>query len=178
MGCVIKLLSAEYQQQLRILHAGRPWGYGGYKYGKAVSDLAKSVNARTVLDYGCGIGTLKLALQLEPLIVYEYDPGVIEKDSPPKPADILVCTDVLEHIEPDYFHAVLDHMQQLMLNAGFVVISTREAKSVLPDGRNAHLIVRDFDWWIKMLSRRWKFELKVSNEADQIAAVLRNRRKA
>ena len=31
----------------------------------------------------------------------------------------------------------------------FIVLSTREAKKTLSDGRNAHLIVKSPIWWIK-----------------------------
>ena len=39
--------------------------------------------------------------------IKEYDPAIPGKDSLPEPADIVVCSDVLEHIEPNYLLNVL-----------------------------------------------------------------------
>ena len=51
----------------------------------------------------------------------------------------MICTDVLEHIEPDCLQAVLGHLRQVSREYTFVNISTRAAVKSLHDGRNAHL---------------------------------------
>ena len=66
----------------------------------------------------------------------------------PKPCEMVVCTDVLEHVEPDKLDAVMDHIFRLTGKLAYFVISTRFANAVLPDGRNAHLSIHDADWWI------------------------------
>jgi hypothetical protein len=114
-----------------------------------VRELISQVAAVTVLDYGCGRG--ELAKVLSPQRVSEYDPGIAGKDGMPKPCDLVVCTDVLEHIEPDRLGNVLDHLTVLAGKALYLVIATRPAQAVLPDGRNAHLIVRDAAFWLDKL---------------------------
>ena len=48
---------------------------------------------------------------------------VLEKFSrPPKPADILLCTDVLEHVEPEKTEEVLRHIKSLTLNVATSLI--------------------------------------------------------
>jgi hypothetical protein len=160
-----KLLSPEYREQLQFMHlcAERNWGSSGHAWAGRVKALAHHVQARSILDYGSGAGTLK------PLLfgfnVSEYDPGIPGKDNPPEPADLIVCTDVMEHIEPECLESVIAHIHQLTKRAAFFVIATREAHAILPDGRNAHLIVRRGKWWIKML-RRWRWRLAVRSLED------------
>jgi hypothetical protein len=45
-----------------------------------------------------------------------------------------------------------------MLKCGYFVISTIEAKSILSDGRNAHLIVEDKEWWKATLGVHFSLE--------------------
>lgn len=166
----MELISPEYQEQLRLLHASRVWGAGGHKYADAARQLACAVGAADVLDYGCGAGTLKPALADYP--VREFDPGIIGKDGLPDPADLVVCSDVLEHIEPHCLDAVLDHLFGLTRKACFAVIATRPAHKTLPNGRNAHLIVRPVKWWLAWLGTKpWNVNL-VERFEDQIVVHL------
>ena len=82
----------------------------------------------------------------------EYDPAIVGKDQEPEPADLVVCTDVLEHIEPDYLDEVLLHLRTKVKKRLFFAISLRPAGKTLADGRNAHLIVESAEWWLDRLS--------------------------
>lgn len=143
-------ISASYVDQQKALHA-RPQGYGGkgYEWAPAVVELVKQVGASSVLDYGCGQGSLVTALRsrLFGVRLSEYDPAIDGKDGLPTFADLVVSCDVLEHIEPDKLDAVLAHLKQLARKAVFVVIALRPSNKTLPDGRNAHLILESSEWW-------------------------------
>lgn len=147
------LISDEYREQLRTLHKGK-WGDEGHLWTQRVLDMVKRTGATSVLDYGCGKGTLRPTLP-HTLDVREYDPAIPGKDSPPAPADLLVSFDVLEHIEPDKLDAVLGHMHTLAVKGAFVVVATKAARAKLPDGRNAHLIIERPLWWTEKLSAVW-----------------------
>ena len=150
----MSLISAEYRALNVSLHESRPdYGTGGHKCADVVSKLSLSIGARSILDYGAGKGTL--AKCFLPGTVAQYDPCIPGLDSRPAPADLVVCTDVLEHIEPDYLDAVLDDIASLTKMAVFFVIATRPAKKILADGRNAHLIQEPPSWWLPQLERRW-----------------------
>lgn len=145
------LISPTYTALQRELHA-RPNGYGGKgdKWAPAVARLAEDLGCSSILDYGCGQGSLVKALRpLAPAVIRldEYDPAIPGKDGRPSFADLVVCTDVLEHIEPDRLTRVLAHLQMLARKAVFVVIATRPSNKTMTDGRNAHLIIEDDDWW-------------------------------
>lgn len=145
------VISPEYQALQVELHA-RPKGYGGKgdKWASAVRSLLTRFDAYSVLDYGCGEGALKRALQ--PMCdsrfhLREYDPAIAGKNGWPDFADLVVCTDVLEHVEPDRLATVLAHLKILARKAVFVVIATRPSNKTLADGRNAHLILESSAWW-------------------------------
>lgn len=139
------LVTPSYKKQLERLHKTTKWGNDGAKHAAAVKDLVEKIKPDTILDYGCGKGALAEALK--PVRCMGYDPGIPGKDQPPKPADLVICTDVLEHIEPDRLETVLKHIWNLTGKAAYLVIATRPAKARLPDGRNAHLIIQNEDWW-------------------------------
>lgn len=145
------LISAAYLEEQRKLHAS-PRGYGqrGDKWASAVLRLAGKYEATSILDYGCGAGNLVKAIRPRlprSVRISEYDPAIAGKDATPSFADLVVCTDVLEHIEPERLDAVLAHLKMLARKAIFAVIATRPAKKLLSDGSNAHLIIQDSGWW-------------------------------
>lgn len=153
------LISPDYAKQNRELHAN-PRGFGGdgKKHAERVLEYAGKIGARSVCDYGCGEGTLKKALRALKFegFVAEYDPGMPGKESLPKPAHLLACTDVLEHIERDRLDAVLRHQFAVAEIGAFMTIATRPANKILPDGRNAHLIQETPAWWLdKLRSVGW-----------------------
>ena len=135
------LVSDEYREQLKLLH--RKWeSFGsGSKYR---GEFIGSLGYKDILDYGCGKGRLGTNKK--------YDPALPEFSEEPEPADLVVCTDVLEHIEPECLDNVLRHIRSKMLKAGYFTIGCSPAAKKLSDGRNAHLIIRPPEWWVEKLS--------------------------
>jgi len=132
------------------LHS-RPNGYGGKgnKWADGVRALIQRFGATSVLDYGCGEGSLVKALSADKgnVRLSEYDPAIPGKNGRPEFADLVVSTDVLEHVEPELLDRVLAHLRLLARKAVFVVIATRPSNKTMADGRNAHLIVESAEWW-------------------------------
>lgn len=155
------LISPQYLAEQRLLH-GRPEGYGGKgrRWSDMVLELAMRLPAcQTILDYGCGQGSLALELRRRGVRakISEYDPAIEGKDRPPSPAHLVVCTDVLEHVEPEKIDAVLEHLWLLSVHGLFVVISLVETSKTLSDGRQAHILLRTERWWReKMLELGWQ----------------------
>lgn len=148
------LITPEYRSLNGQLHSANPdFGAHGHKWGPVIEKFADKIRAKRILDYGAGKCTL--ALSMPHLPIFNYDPAIDGLDGEPEPADLVTCTDVLEHIEPDCLDAVLDHMQALAINAVFLIIATRPARKELPDGRNAHLIQKRIAWWLPHLMSRW-----------------------
>lgn len=164
------LATADYRRQLQEKHATSVWGKHGHSHAPEISAFLHEIGGRSVLDYGCGRATLAKALPH--VKTFEYDPGVIGKHHLPKVADLVVCTDVLEHIEPPLLDGVLRHIYLLASRGAYLVIATREAREKLPDGRNAHLIVEPPAWWIDKLRQQGWADLR-SEERKGLCVWLR-----
>lgn len=141
-------ISEAYREQNRALHRNRDYGAYGDKHRK----IASRYHTGTALDYGCGKATLDLPG------IKRYDPAIKGMDKAPEPADLVVCTDVLEHVEPEFLDNVLDDLRRVTKDVLLVAVSTKPAKKVLPDGRNAHLIVKPAEWWEAKLAERFHVE--------------------
>jgi 2-polyprenyl-3-methyl-5-hydroxy-6-metoxy-1,4-benzoquinol methylase len=142
-------MTPAYREEQERLH-GLPNGYGGRgrKWAADVHEIAGLYRCASILDYGCGQGSLAVALAgLGWADVREYDPAVPGKDELPAPADLVVCTDVLEHIEPACIWNVMEHLKSVTKQACFMVVSLVETAKTLSDGRQAHILLRPQPWW-------------------------------
>ncbi len=148
------LISPEYAELNRRLHQENvAYGVSGGKYADEILKIANRLKTHSILDYGCGKGFLGVELAKKGYPIWEYDPAIPEKKASPRPADIVACTDVLEHIEPERLAHVLDDLKRCVKQIGYFVIHTGPAQKTLADGRNAHLIQQPKDWWVKQLNK-------------------------
>ncbi len=151
------MISYEYKQLLQRKHNDKPWGGTGDRWVPLVLPLLNECppGPITILDFGCGRSTFKPGIEaLHPdVIVTEYDPGVLGKDSlPMKPVDFVVCTDVMEHVERKYVEITLRTINWLAIRGVFFNIDTAPSKSLLPDGRNTHITIEPAEWWQERLN--------------------------
>jgi len=148
---VAPTISAEYIKQNRLLHEQNPtYGVSVLNHLDTIKKLYEVTESKSLMDYGCGKGQLAKNLDFP---IWEYDPAILGKDNAPHPADLVICVDTLEHIEPDYLAATLTDLARCIQKIGFLVISTTAAIKTLPDGRNTHLIVEGKDWWREKLEQ-------------------------
>lgn len=164
------LISAEYREQNAQLHRENlAYGVGGAKHADMVRKLREVTKATSILDYGSGKGLLAKELDFP---IWEYDPAIPGKDQDPKPAELVICTDVLEHIEPQMLQNVLSDLKRLVRLVGYFVIHTGPANKTLPDGRNTHLIQKDEHWWRKKLASYFAVNkvLKAGNEITVVVS--------
>lgn len=146
------MISDNYRAQLTQLHTERPdFGTSSVMYAPIVQKLIAQFKPRQFVDYGCGKQALKPHV---PIPYIPYDPAIPEISAPPGPADFVMTSDVLEHLEPEYLDSVLDDLQRITRKVGFHVVHTGAALHHLPDGRNAHIIQEPAEWWLpKFLER-------------------------
>lgn len=154
------LASPEYVKEQQALHAKGNYGVTARKYGEMVSRLVDEWGVDTLLDYGCGSNlSLRETLSPQRAIRYQaYDPGVPDYAEHPEPSELVVCVDVLEHIEPDFLEDVLDDLESLAEVGLFCTVHTGPAGKVLSDGRNAHLIQRPPEWWLPKFMERFSLQ--------------------
>jgi hypothetical protein len=152
------LISDEYRALNRRLHEDVPsYGTTAGSSAKNILSMARGYEAERVLDYGCGKCILARTIGHR-IPVVNYDPALPEHAGLPLPEDFVACLDTLEHVEPDKLADVLGHLRYLMKKAGFFTISLRPSSKTLADGRNAHLIVENKEWWLQQLRAYFEIE--------------------
>lgn len=122
-----------------------------YGTGGAFASKILEFEPDSVLDYGCGKGGLVKYLLSKGVRAVGYDPNVFEYQQRPTKQDMLISTDVLEHIPENELSIVLADMLSYKPRLMFHVISNRKASRILPDGTNAHKTVKDTLWWFDKL---------------------------
>ena len=158
----LTMISDEYKDTLKAAHAehGGKWGTtGGRNFGpRLVQFLKERQDVKTVLDFGCGQRTLEEYVKKEmperyAILKWEnYDPGINAfSQLPDKQYDLIVSSDVLEHVEPTELDQTLQWMYQHTRYYWFHLIACDPCYTKLPDGRNAHLIVQEPEWWVERL---------------------------
>lgn len=166
----MKTITEEYIKLNKQLHEQRSsYGTSSGKWVSLVQQLCVKYNTTSVLDYGCGKGLLQKNLPFE---ILQYDPAIEEHSARPTPRDIVVCTDVLEHIEPECLDAVLDDLKNLTNKVALLNVATRKAVKTLPDGRNAHLIVQPKSWWLPKIEERFNVIKTVQDIPNREFSVL------
>lgn len=140
-------------------HHARDESFGshGYRWARRVLDLAEETGSRTVLDYGCGKGTLarRLKEMKAPLEVREHDPGVPGKEAPPDPAHLVVCTDVLNFVPEAELPGVLGHIAGLAGRAVLLTIPIHEPERVRPNRGPVPCHIWQPERWLPLLRAVW-----------------------
>lgn len=152
-------ISTSYLDAQRTLHERPDYGIASLFWGAHVAGLIGDLKATRLLDYGSGKGRLVdgMSEYLEwPVTVQCYDPAIPDYSHEPEPAELVVCLDVLEHIEPVHLNAVLDDLKRCTLDTGFFTVATGPAVKTLPDGRNAHLIQEGIEYWLPRIWKRFR----------------------
>ena len=146
----------ELIDQYREIHASRVYGATSVKNLRFLRPEIRLLRPQSILDYGCGQSRLLEALELGyPVERRRYDPAIPDyAEKPSAPADLLINVDVLEHIEEADLDTVLAEMRALCREA-IIIVDTKPAKAVLPDGRNAHVTLRPRAWWQAKISEHF-----------------------
>lgn len=170
----MKLISDAYLEQNRKLHEQGSFGISGHLWAARIASLAEMFHCHTILDYGCGRQTLRDALKGRDFEVRGFDPAIPGLDAPPEKADLVACTDVLEHIEPEFLESVIAEIARCAAKTVFLVVHTGPAVKTLPDGRNAHLIQQPYAWWLPKFAAHWEhFSERVGDNAFWYAGKVR-----
>lgn len=146
--------------QYRIMHSSGQYGTSSAKMASILAKEIKHVKPRTILDYGCGQTRLYDRLVDKDLIDLrilwlKYDPAIEQLSSLPEtPVDLVICTDVLEHIPQHLFDAVLLKIKRIS-DKVFFGICCIPAINVLPNGLNCHLTIEPPNWWDNLLHKHF-----------------------
>jgi len=129
------------------------------EYKHNIFEIIKNNNVKTILDYGCGkakfhsilFNNKKVPGSPMDINITSYDPAVAQfSNKPTGQYDLVLCIDVMEHIQEDKVDEVLKDIFTYS-NKIFLTITCYPAKQFLTNGKNAHYTVKDPDWWKEKL---------------------------
>lgn len=142
----------EYADSLKKLHEGKAFGNRANIPDEVIRCI-NEYNVQSILDFGCGKGNVVAALKekFPNLEIYGYDPGREGFDTLPDKVDMIISTDVLEHVEPELLDETLRDLANRTNKVMYHLIACHPAKKSLQDGRNAHLIIEKPSWWQEKL---------------------------
>lgn len=147
-------MNGEMLEQYKQLHSTRKYGSSSKKVAPEILAHIRILRPDSVIDYGCGQSILPdLIAQSGVPLVKRYDPAIpAYADRPKRSFDLLVNVDVLEHIPEPEIDDVISDMAAMAKHA-IIVIDTRVAKTILPNGQNAHATIRPNSWWRDRLAK-------------------------
>ena len=141
-------ISQSYQNLLVESHNNKFFSGGSQKFNFIANYITADIS--TILDFGCCWGELvdKISTEYPNINCQGYDPGVSRFMSlPNKPSDMLICLDVLEHIELEFLESNLQLIDTLFTKKAVLLVACYPAGKYLPNGKNAHLIIENDQWW-------------------------------
>lgn len=134
------------------------------KHIPEIGRLCKLLGCTDALDYGCGkawfwnLEHWKAILDNDLRSIKLYDPAIPEYEEIPEGRyDMVICTDVLEHIHPEQTNDFLKTLFLYSRRALFLNVSTKPAKKKFKDGTNLHINLRSRQEWDKKImdTRNW-----------------------
>lgn len=128
-------------------------------------------SGETVIDFGCGCGRPAKWFQNQGLIVSAVDiahncldPGLINEldfvianlwDLPPMYAKYGYCTDVMEHIPPNYVDITLKNIKRSCDKVFFQIATFKHNFRTNTFNEELHLTVMPAGWWKEKLEDLW-----------------------
>jgi hypothetical protein len=148
------VITDQYKKQLELM-ADKKAFKGKSVFYNEIKQFISERGPSSILDFGCAQGNLieLIKKDFSNMLIDGYDPGVAKFSTVPNQQyDCLLSNDVLEHIEPAYLDETLRKIDNYFTKSAWIIIACYPAKKLLPDGRNAHLIVNTPTWWLDKIS--------------------------
>jgi hypothetical protein len=140
------MISESYKKLNEELHkSDETFGISGSRYAEIARALSQW-GRKPILDYGCGKAILEYTVG-PAYKVTNYDPCIEKYSARPEPHPVVFCTDVMEHVEPEFVEDVLADVRRLTTESAFFAICVSPALKTLSDGRNAHISLHPIEWW-------------------------------
>jgi hypothetical protein len=167
----MSVLDSSLIAQYAELHRGARYGDSACAYKRTLDLALLELRPRVVLDYGCGQSDLSAHIQVGAAF-HRYDPAIPALAKlPVTRADLVINTDVMEHIPKADADDVLADIRRISARAVFV-IATRPALTILPNGENAHCTIMPAKWWLRKIARRFDGANIVYESPGRICAII------
>lgn len=142
-----------------------------HKHIPYIAILVQEYDLNSILDYGCGKAQFwkenphwramfEWTGTHREHALWLYDPGINETPAQEKRAwlaihntlplgryDLVVCTDVLEHVPEGDIPYTLDTILSKSRKFVYLNVSCYPATKTFPDGTNIHVTIKSRTWW-------------------------------
>ena len=170
------ITNKNYVEQYKLLNDKNKFYYESnlsiFNMINEISLFIDYLKPKNILDYGCGNGILlKLLKHKYPKINIDgYDPAIKEFSViSNNHYDMIINTDVLEHIPKNDICDVLNHIKSLSNNV-FFCLHHGKAWTILPNGENAHITIEPKEWYHNLMRNYFDIiiPLKARNPINSI----------
>ena len=166
---------ASYLDEYKLLHKNLPsFGSGACIYMPEICLVIDYLKPKTVLDFGCGKGNLikELVHRYPTIEFYGYDPAIPGRDVLTiEKADLVINTDVLEHIPENVLPGIVAKIASISDNA-FLGLHHALAYTILPNGENAHCTVKPPQWYYALFSKYYESPYPLPGRKIELSAVI------
>ncbi|TXJ37772.1 methyltransferase domain-containing protein [Brachyspira aalborgi] len=153
------ITNKNYVEQYKILNDKNKFYYESnlsiFNMVNEISLFIDYLKPKNILDYGCGNGVLLKLLRHKytKINIDGYDPAIKEFSIiPNNHYDMIINTDVLEHIPKSDIADVVNHIKSLSNNV-FFCLHHGKAWTILPNGENAHITIEPKEWYHNLMKK-------------------------
>ena len=170
------ITNKNYVEQYKLLNDKNKFYYESnlsiFNMINEISLFIDYLKPKNILDYGCGNGILlKLLKHKYPKINIDgYDPAIKEFSViSNNHYDMIINTDVLEHIPKNDIADVVNHIKSLSNNV-FFCLHHGKAWTILSNGENAHITIEPKEWYHNLMRNYFDIiiPLKARNPINSI----------
>ena len=125
---------------------------------KIVKELIHETKSKTLLDFGCGKGDQytieKSHMGWGGILPHLYDPAIEKYNKAPEGTfDGVLCIDVIEHVPEFLIEKTLNSIYSYAKKFVYFAIPTYKASLQLPNGENAHITLKERQWWSRAIEK-------------------------
>lgn len=117
-----------------------------------LQDIVTLLKPKSILDYGCGKGLALSSLKsyTPEIRLVKYEPFIDEFNSlPTETFDLVICYNVLQIVEAEYFDRVIDHIYSL--SSKYILLAMNYDHQI--NNRSCDSLNRSPEWYFSKLSR-------------------------
>ena len=117
------MISEAALKDAKIAHAFGSQPSRAPEFAGLINQMIEKLGVTELLDYGSGRGAIVPHIKAgHELKIQLYDPAIEEYAGTAIPMQMVLCIDVLEHVEPEFRAAVLDDLKRCT-NAVILIVS-------------------------------------------------------
>lgn len=150
------IVSNKYTKEYKKLHENnKNYGQSSNNFLEELKLIIEYLKPKSILDYGCGKGILidKIKELYPNIKCYKYDPSISGIDFIPiDKVDLIINTDVLEHIPENILKNVIEKISSISQNA-FFILHHGPAAAILSNNENAHCTIKSPFYYEKLFKK-------------------------